>query len=383
MRILVLAPHPFYQERGTPIAVKLLVETLSEFGNEIDVLTFHEGEPLNIPNVKIIRIAKPPFTNNIPIGFSPKKIIADVYLTFYLLLLLFKNRYNVIHAVEESVFPAAFYNLFYKKKLVYDMDSSMADQLIEKWSALNKFEGLLNGFEHWAMKHADAVIPVCQYLVEKVKKFDPDKPVFILEDIAFKSNDKGKNEKIKDITGNNKIVGLYVGNLVHYQGIDLLLDALKNITENFALVIIGGKTEDIEKYKNKTKQLNISEKVYFLGPRPLSQLPYYLSQADILISPRIKGKNTPMKIYSYLASGVPVLATDIYSHTQVLTKENSYLVKPNPEDMAKGILELVQNKTLREKLGNAGKEVAIKNYSRESYKRKLKKVYDFLNSEND
>ena len=170
---------------------------------------------------------------------------------------------------------------------------------------------------------------------------------------------------------------------MHYQGIDLLLDALKNITENFALVIIGGKTEDIEKYKNKTKQLNISEKVYFLGPRPLSQLPYYLSQADILISPRIKGKNTPMKIYSYLASGVPVLATDIYSHTQVLTKENSYLVKPNPEDMAKGILELVQNKTLREKLGNAGKEVAIKNYSRESYKRKLKKVYDFLNSEND
>ncbi len=381
MKILVIAPHPFYQERGTPIAVKLLVESLSEFGYSVDVLTFHEGEDINIKNVRLFRIAKPPFANNIPIGFSPKKIIADIYLTFYLLHLLIKNDYDVIHAVEESIFPAAFFNLFAKKKLIYDMDSSMADQLIEKWNGLAKISGILNGFEHWAMKRADAVLPVCKYLVDKVKNYDPGKMVFILEDIAFESNDKGENEDIRKTMNTDKIIGLYVGNLVHYQGIDLLLESISRLNlDNFVLAIIGGKAEDINKYKAMAKELNIVNKVYFLGPRPLSQLPFYLSQADVLISPRIKGKNTPMKIYSYLASGKPVLATDIYSHTQVLTKENSYLVKPDPQSMAEGLKTLINNPELRERIGRNGKQTATDNYSLKSYKEKLRKVYDYIAS---
>ncbi len=381
MKILVVAPHPFYQERGTPIAVKLLVETLSGFGHEIDVLTFHEGENIDVKNVRLYRIAKPPFANNIPIGFSPKKLIADVYLTFYLAYLLSKNNYDVIHAVEESVFPAAFFNFFARKKLIYDMDSSMADQLIEKWKGLEKISKILNGFEHWAMKRSDVVLPVCRYLVDKVRRYDPNKKVFILEDIAFESNDRGKNEDIRKTMNTNKIVGMYVGNLVHYQGIDLLLEGVAKLnSDNFSLAIIGGKPEDIKKYKSMSERLKISENVHFLGPRPLSQLPFYLSQADILISPRIKGKNTPMKIYSYLASGKPVLATNIYSHTQVLNKENSFLVEPEPESLAKGLEKLIENEELRNRIGETGKQTAMENYSLESYKRKLRKVYDYVNS---
>ncbi len=381
MKILVVAPHPFYQERGTPIAVKLLVETLSGFGHEIDVLTFHEGENIDVKNVRLYRIAQPPFANNIPIGFSPKKLIADVYLTFYLAYLLSKNNYDVIHAVEESVFPAAFFNFFARKKLIYDMDSSMADQLIEKWKGLEKISKILNGFEHWAMKRSDVVLPVCRYLVDKVRRYDPNKKVFILEDIAFESNDRGKNEDIRKTMNTNKIVGMYVGNLVHYQGIDLLLEGVAKLnSDNFSLAIIGGKPEDIKKYKSMSERLKISENVHFLGPRPLSQLPFYLSQADILISPRIKGKNTPMKIYSYLASGKPVLATNIYSHTQVLNKENSFLVEPEPESLAKGLEKLIENEELRNRIGETGKQTAMENYSLESYKRKLRKVYDYVNS---
>jgi len=381
LKILVVAPHPFYQERGTPIAVKLLVETLSGFGHEIDVLTFHEGENIDVKNVRLYRIAKPPFANNIPIGFSPKKLTADVYLTFYLAYLLSKNNYDVIHAVEESVFPAAFFNFFARKKLIYDMDSSMADQLIEKWKGLERISKILNGFEHWAMKRSDVVLPVCRYLVDKVRRYDPNKKVFILEDIAFESNDRGKNEDIRKTMNTNKIVGMYVGNLVHYQGIDLLLEGVAKLnSDNFSLAIIGGKPEDIKKYKSMSERLKISENVHFLGPRPLSQLPFYLSQADILISPRIKGKNTPMKIYSYLASGKPVLATNIYSHTQVLNKENSFLVEPEPESLAKGLEKLIENEELRNRIGETGKQTAMENYSLESYKRKLRKVYDYVNS---
>ena len=79
MNILLLAPQPFYQERGTPIAVKLLVETLCEVGNNIDLLTYHKGENISVPGLKIFRITQAPFANNIPKDFPGK----NSYVTFF------------------------------------------------------------------------------------------------------------------------------------------------------------------------------------------------------------------------------------------------------------------------------------------------------------
>ena len=56
MKVLILAPHPFYQERGTPIAVDLLIRALSERGDDVDLLTFHEGVDHSYPGFHIFRI---------------------------------------------------------------------------------------------------------------------------------------------------------------------------------------------------------------------------------------------------------------------------------------------------------------------------------------
>jgi len=53
MRILLLAPHPFYQERGTPIAVNQILRVLATRGDAVDVLTFHEGQDLHYKNVSV------------------------------------------------------------------------------------------------------------------------------------------------------------------------------------------------------------------------------------------------------------------------------------------------------------------------------------------
>ncbi len=72
--------------------------------------------------------------------------------------------------------------------------------------------------------------------------------------------------------------------------------------------------------------MGIASHVYFCGSRPLQELGHYLNQANILLTPRIQGNNTPMKLYSYLGSGKAVLATDLLAHTQVHTSEFSCLV---------------------------------------------------------
>ena len=63
----------------------------------------------------------------------------------------------------------------------------------------------------------------------------------------------------------------------------------------------------------------------FAGERPASEIPAYLLAADVLVSPRSRGTNTPLKIYQYLRSGKPIVATRLLTHTQVLDDETAIL----------------------------------------------------------
>jgi len=171
---------------------------------------------------------------------------------------------------------------------------------------------------------------------------------------------------------------MYVGNLEKYQGIDLLLESFQIASRKIPetnLVIIGGSEKDINYYQTVSSKLGIAEKTVFLGPRPLSDLPNSFAQADILVSPRIKGYNTPMKIYSYLDSGKAVLATRLQTHTQVLDDKIAYLTEANVQAMAEGMIALLEDKGLRERLAKNAKRRVQEEFNLEAFQRKLSKFY--------
>jgi glycosyltransferase involved in cell wall biosynthesis len=180
------------------------------------------------------------------------------------------------------------------------------------------------------------------------------------------------------------LLAMYVGNLESYQGIDLLLESFALVmkkTTNADLVIIGGDRKDIDKYENKARDLTIGDKVHFLGPKPLAHLAGYLSQADILVSPRLQGENTPMKLYSYLHSGIAVLATKLPTHTQVLDGGVAMLADATPEAFAEAMLYLMADPQLRTELGRAGKNLIEEQYSYASFRRKIFDLFDGLETE--
>jgi glycosyltransferase involved in cell wall biosynthesis len=186
------------------------------------------------------------------------------------------------------------------------------------------------------------------------------------------------------LLNSESLIVMYVGNLESYQGIDLLIDAFALAAQEapgFELVVIGGEQVDINTYQARSRELGISARIHFLGQRPVNLLSNYLSQADILVSPRIKGKNTPMKIYSYLGSGRPVLATNLETHTQVLNSDVSVLVAPEPDCFARGILNLVNNSELRVSLGTSGKRMIDDNFSLEAFKRRANSLLDWVQSQ--
>jgi glycosyltransferase involved in cell wall biosynthesis len=115
--------------------------------------------------------------------------------------------------------------------------------------------------------------------------------------------------------------------------------------------------------------------VRFVGQRPPEEMPQYMAMADVLLSSRSKGTNTPLKLYTYLHSGKPILATNIFSHTQVLTPQMAMLVPPTAEGLAQGALELLRNPQRAQAMGAYGRQVAEKQYSWSAFLEKNRQVY--------
>ena len=384
MKILFLAPQPFYTERGTPIAVRLAVSSLCRAGHRVDLLTYPEGEDIAIPGMRLFRAGRPPGVRTIPIGFSIKKLLCDLWLMFAAFRMLRGGHYDVVHAVEESVFIALLARPFWRFKLVYDMDSLMADQIAEKWPRIEPLLPLMRWFEHQAMQRSDLVLAVCPLIAERARRSQDAERVHLTPDVAFSPNtsEAPEVENLRSYSPQPGPMALYVGNLEPYQGIGLLLQAMAAMApaQRCSLLVIGGTDASVQDYAAQAKATGLGDWVRFLGQRPLDALPAYLEQADILCSPRLKGVNTPMKIYSYMLAGRAILATDIASHSQVLDASCAMLTAPRPDAMAEGWLRLLASQQLRAELGTTAAHRAGTLYCEQAFDQRLKNAYEVLHS---
>ena len=244
---------------------------------------------------------------------------------------------------------------------------------------------LLQFWEKLAVRHAHAVVPVCEALKETITAYKPNK-VVVVQDVSLLSDQCDATPSVctgtlKADLGINGLLVMYVGNLERYQGIRLLLESfalVRHQSDQANLVIIGGERADINTYQEQAYQLGIHPYVHFLGPKPVQDLASYLAQADILVSPRIQGNNTPMKLYSYLHSGKALVATDLWTHTQVLNHHVAILTEPSPAAFAQGLLGLLNNPERRCMLGKAGKKLVEEEYSYSAFRMKLDNLYNWL-----
>ena len=382
MRILILAPHPFYEERGTPIAVDLLLRALTERGDKVDVLTYHEGANRHYRNAYIYRIKPVLKVSNIRPGFSWKKLICDMHLFVSFIGRMRKDSYDVVHAVEESAFMAMLLRPLYSSLFVFDMDSSMATQLVDQYRFLRPLGGVFRFLESLPIRFADAVVPVCDALADQVRKYRGN-DIVVLKDVSLVSEESklGTVEQVRGEQGKSKKVVMYIGNLERYQGVDLLLESFALVTRHcrdVRLVVIGGRSEDIDKYRTQSQVLGIGETVAFLGRKPVSDIGHYMKQADILVSPRIQGVNTPMKVYSYLHSGRSVLATRLPTHTQVISEDFAVLADPEPSAFASAMMKLLEDDCLRSRLGAKAFDFIEREHSYEVFRARLFELYHRL-----
>ena len=370
MKILMIAPEPFFEPRGTPFSEYFRIKSLSRLGHEIELVTYPIGEDKEIKGLKIFRCLKPPFISTVKTGPSGAKIFLDLFLFFKAAGRLMRKKYDLIHTHEEANIMGAFFSKISGTPHLYDMHSSLVQQMENFQFTKSKFiTSIFRKTEKISLNNAKSVIVICRALYEYASNITDEKKLTIIENFIDDTPDKLDSEKLRkyknELNPEGKKMITYAGTLETYQGIPLLIECMELLDDSFKLVLIGGKPGQVDKIMSEISEKGLNGKIVLLGSKDPHEIPYYLNISDVLVSPRILGTNIPLKIYSYLKSGIPLVVTDIYSHSQSITDDIAILKKPEAEDFAQGIREAVSVKG--KQVSKNAAEFCRKNYSIKRY----------------
>jgi glycosyltransferase involved in cell wall biosynthesis len=182
-----------------------------------------------------------------------------------------------------------------------------------------------------------------------------------LEEFNIKESQEECREKL-GLPLYTKIV-LYTGSLLPWKGVDTLYKATKYLSRDVIVYIAGGSEKDFQIFNF---QFSIFKHITH---RPHSEMPYWLKAADMLVLPN-SGKydiskywTSPLKLFEYMASNRPIVASALPSIREVLNQRNSILVEPdNPENLANGIEKVLNDKELGDRISKQA-FVEVQNYT--------------------
>lgn len=384
--ILMICSQPFFEWRGSPIRVGFNLRALQESGFSVIFLGLPHGQERQIDGVRFIRCLRLPMVNKIPIGPSLPKLFYDIIHLVYGFGILLRNKnILVIHGIEDSGIPAVILAKLFGKKLVFEKHSDPASHKNSKWGVKNLILAAYIWVERLVIRQADLVIGTGDELVKQARRVKPALNSIAVPDIPSSLVESCEDTalKLREKLGlsREEVVAAYVGSFAVYQGLELLFAAIPlAVRQNPSLrfLIIGGTTEEIAEKKQTLSHQGIKDRVIFLGLVDPEDLPTYLKAADILLSPRISGKNSPLKLLDYLKAKRPIVATDIEANSQILKKSDALLIEPEPEAMAHAISCLVVDQQLRQTLAGRGQDLLQKRYNYPFFRKQIAKGYASL-----
>jgi len=382
--ILVVAPQPFYQDRGTPIALRNVLEAASQRGNEVDLVTFPVGEPIDLPGLRIFRAGAWLPIRNVPIGFSIRKVILDFSLLPVFLKRIRREKYEFIYALEEAAFLVLLLRRWHKLPVIYDMQSSLPEQLrghpVFGWSGIQR---MLNFFERWMVRKADRIVcsaGLRKYVLSIEPSADVREWIFPSERRPFPTGEPDRLRKELGIDPGSGVV-LYAGNFEPYQGVERLLAAALDVVVELpgtVFVLVGDQTPS-RLSRSKSATLLRERGALRLVPRqPKSKVNRFLAIADVLVSPRDDTGNVGIKIFEYMAAGKPIVATDTRAHRAVLDETRAILVDLSPEAMGSAIVRLLRDRAAGKLLGDSARSYSGKNLRRNEFADRVANLFTLV-----
>jgi glycosyltransferase involved in cell wall biosynthesis len=376
MRILMIAPEPFFEPRGTPFSEFHRIRAMTSLGHQVDLVTYPFGQDVQMPGLRVIRAMRPPLVRRVKIGPSLAKIPLDALLTLTAFRVAFTGKYDAIHSHEEGGVIGVALSALLGVPHLYDMHSSLPQQLTNfNFTGSKVARGIFRWFERLMIRRSKVVIVICPSLEDTVRATDPHAQVVLIENAPGSAEEYATPAEAAAVRAQHRLapqtpVVLYTGTFEAYQGLDLLFEAMALVATDRAdvrLLLAGGKPDQVEKARAQARAAGIGEVTIFAGERPAGEIPAYLLASDALVSPRSRGTNTPLKIYQYLRSGKPIVATRLLTHTQVLDDDTAILTDASARAFSDGILVALSDAARAAEVGENARRLADTKYSYEAY----------------
>ena len=382
----MIAPEPFFEPRGTPFSEYHRIRALLELGHTVDLVTYPFGRDVSLPGLRVFRCLRPPFIREVRIGPSLAKIPLDLALTLTAARRALSERYDAVHSHEEGSFIGVLLASILRVPHLYDMHSSLPQQLTNfAYSQSRLLTRFLTWMERFVIRRSRVVVVICPHLEQVVHGIESRVPTVLIENAPGSGDTPvaGSGARVRAELGlaADAPIVVYTGTFEAYQGLDLLFQAARKVLDarpDARFVLAGGRPDQIARARADAERAGLGNAVVFAGQRPSEEIPLFLDAADVLVSPRSTGTNTPLKIYQYLRSGRPIVATRLLTHTQVLDDEVAILTAATADGFAGGILAAIGDPEHARDVGDRARLLAETKYSYEVYLARTRQALSHL-----
>ncbi|AMV73152.1 YqgM-like family glycosyltransferase [Desulfuromonas sp. DDH964] len=385
MRILMLAPTPYFSDRGCHVRIYEEARVLRRLGHEVRIVTYHLGR--NLDDIPTERIPAVPWYRKLSAGPSWHKPYLDILLLFKAWQVARRFRPDLLHAhLHEGAFVAALLKPVLRLPIVFDCQGSLTGELVDhrfvrKGSLLYRVFYLL---EAWICRRADAIVTSATPTAELLKAdfAVPEARITAVVD-GVDAGDfhhhPGQHDLKRELgLPPAKQVVVFLGAMNEYQGIDLLLDVIKTLSarrQDCHFLLMGYPERA---YRERAATLGIAGLVTFTGKIPYDQAARYLSLGQIAISPKLSRTEANGKLFNYMACGLPAVVFDTRINREILGDAGLYAEFGDAEALTNGLAALLDDPERGRNLGRVAWQKALAEHSWANRATLLEHVYHRL-----
>jgi glycosyltransferase involved in cell wall biosynthesis len=383
--ILMIAPTPFFADRGCHKRIYEEARELQRRGNRVVVCTYHIGR--DIEGIETERIINIPWYKKLEAGPSWHKFYLDLLLFFKCFGVSLREKPDIFHGhLHEGALIAKVLGWLFRKPMVFDAQGSLTGEMQDHGFLGSK--GIRYRFFRWLesliYRVSDRMIISSNQAYDLLlKNFsinrDKARPIIDGVDIErFKPQHPAEGLREKWHLPPHKHIVIYIGLLTKYQGAEYLLESLKQLLKlrkDVHFLIIGF---PLQPYKSLAEKEGLQEYMTFVGKIPYDELPKYLSMAEVAISPKISLTEGNGKLYDYMAMGIPSVVFESGVNREILGGLGFYATMSNARAFAERVdralkLQKEEKEKLKEKLRKRAEQLF-------SYHMRGKEIVEVYNS---
>lgn len=287
------------------------------------------------------------------VSFGKRK---SIFLAFKYALFIRKHRISCVYSREERLlFLIVLYStllLGQRLRIVYEA------HLVPSRKSLAC---------RYVYRHASVVVALTSFIRRRLESMDvPTENIVVAPDgvdLSLFDIPVSKQEARAQVAlPKEKRIVLYAGSFDRYvawKGVDIFLGAVEHLPPDALIVLVGGREDELERMKKEYA----GKQVMFVGRKAHTSIPLYVKAADVLVLPNKSGDvaseeyTSPMKLFEYMASGTPIVSSDLPSVREVLSEKSCVFVSPgSSRALADGIAKLAADQALGERIAAVARE---------------------------